>query len=138
MVRQIVLTHLRKKSNQLAPDIYGNVYFVSDVGSTNSQVDGVPKQNYNNGFGLTDAVVASFSCTGVYRWSKIIGGGYNEYVNCVQSDALGNVYVLGQVGPSSNVPGDEPVHFDTDVILPVSPSSATVNKESLFIIKIQQ
>lgn len=56
-------------------DIYGNVYFVSDVGSTNSQIDGVPKQNYNNGFGLLDGIVASFSCSGAYRWTKVIGGG---------------------------------------------------------------
>lgn len=125
---------LEEQVKSACTDIYGNVYLVSDVASTNSQVDGVPKQNYNNGFGLTDAIVASFSCSGVYRWSKVIGGG-NEYVNCVQSDALGNIYVLGQVGPSSNVPGDVPVHFDTDVILPVAPSDANVNKESLFIIK---
>ena len=56
-------------------DIYGNVYFLSDVGSTNSQIDGVPKQNYNNGFGLLDGIVASFSCSGAYRWSRVIGGG---------------------------------------------------------------
>ncbi|MBK8599797.1 MAG: hypothetical protein IPN80_03915 [Flavobacterium sp.] len=53
----------------------------------------------------------------------------------MQSDALGNIYVLGQVNPSSDVPGDEPVHFDTDVILPVAPSAVSENKQSLFIIK---
>ncbi|MBK8599796.1 MAG: hypothetical protein IPN80_03910 [Flavobacterium sp.] len=65
---------LTEQVRSACTDIYGNVYLVSEVASSNSQVDGVPKQNYNNGFGLTDAVVASFSCTGVYRWSKIIGG----------------------------------------------------------------
>jgi len=126
---------LTEEVKSACTDIYGNVYLVSDVASTNSQVDGVPKQNYNNGFGLYDGVLASFSCTGAYRWSKVIGGGGPDFVNSVQSDALGNIYVLGQVSPSSNVPGDIPVHFDTDVILPVSPTATNENKESLFIIK---
>ncbi len=126
---------LEEQVKSACTDIYGNVYMVSDVASTNSQVDGVPKQNYNNGFGLYDGVVASFTCSGAYRWSKVIGGGYTDFVNCVQSDALGNIYVLGQVSPSSNVPGDVAVHFDTDVILPVSPSDVNENKQSLFIIK---
>ena len=82
-----------------------------------------------------DGIVASFFCSGVYRWTKVIGGGGNDFINCVQSDSQGNIYVLGQVNPSSDVPGDEPVHFDTDVILPVAPSAVSENKQSLFIIK---
>jgi len=128
-------SELTEEVKSACTDIYGNVYLVSDVASTNSQVDGVPKQNYNNGFGLYDGVLASFSCTGAYRWSKVIGGGGLDFVNCVQSDALGNIYVLGQVVPMNDVPSNIPVHFDTDVILPVAPSGATFNKESLFIIK---
>jgi hypothetical protein len=66
---------LTEQVKSTCTDIYGNVYMVSDVGSTNSQIDGVPKQNYNNGFGLRDGIIASFSCNGTYRWSKVFWGG---------------------------------------------------------------
>ena len=126
---------LTEEVKSTCTDIYGNVYFVSDISSANSQVDGVPKQNYNSGFGSYDGILASFSCSGAYRWSKVIGGGYDDFVNAVQSDALGNVYVLGQVIPAGTTPGDVPVHFDTDVTLPASPSNVNQNKQSVFIIK---
>ncbi len=126
---------LTEEVKSACTDIYGNVYLVSDVASTNSQVDGVPKQNYNSGFGLTDGILASFSCSGSYRWSKVIGGGLLDFVNCVQSDDQGNIYVLGQVVSIGNSPSDVPVHFDTDVTLPASPSDVNENKQSLFIIK---
>ena len=116
-------------------DIYGNVYIVSDIGSTNSQVDGVPTQSYNSGFGLRDGILASFSCTGVYRWSKVIGGGQTDFVNCVQSDDLGNIYVLGQVIRGGTNQNDIPVHFDTDVVLLSSPNDVNQNKEMIFLIK---
>lgn len=128
---------LTEEVKSTCTDIYGNVYLISEVASANSQVDGVPKQNYNNGFGLTDGILASFSCSGAYRWSKVffLGGGGDDFINRIQSDALGNIYVLGQVSPSSNVPGDIPFHFDTDVILPVSPNTTNENKESIYIVK---
>lgn len=126
---------LEEQVKSACTDIYGNVYIVSDVGSTNSQVDGVPKQNYNSGFGLRDGIIASFSCNGTYRWSKVIGGGLLDFVNCIQSDALGNVYVLGQVVRGGTTPTDIPVHFDTDLTLPSSPSNIDENKQTVFILK---
>lgn len=114
-------------------DRYGNVYITSEVGTTNSQVNGVPKQSYNSGFGLTDAVIASFSCDGAYRWSKIIGGGYNENVNRLATDAEGNLYAIGNVTPSNNA--QSVVHFDADVQLPYAPVNQNVNKQALYLIK---
>jgi Secretion system C-terminal sorting domain len=75
-----------------------------------------------------------FRATVLIAGRRFFGGG-NDFINCVQSDALGNIYVLGQVTPRSDVPGDIPVHFDTDLILPVSPNADNENKQSLFIIK---
>ena len=126
---------LTEEVKSACTDIYGNVYIVSDVASTNSQIDGVPKQYYNMSFGLRDGILASFSCSGAYRWSKVIGGGYTDFVNCVQSDALGNIYVLGQVDRGGTQPTEIPAHFDTDLTLPSSANNVNENKQSVFIIK---
>uniref|UniRef100_UPI00404B3640 T9SS type A sorting domain-containing protein n=1 Tax=Flavobacterium sp. TaxID=239 RepID=UPI00404B3640 len=82
----------------IATDSQKNVYVLSKVGMSSLDVDGNPKTNYDNpSFTPTDTVLASFSCEGTYRWSKIIGGSGREAISTVQVDSQDNVYVAGRL-----------------------------------------
>ena len=60
----------------IATDSQKNYYVLSYVGMSDLDVDNNPKSNYDwPGFGPKDIVLASFSCDGTYRWSKVFGGG---------------------------------------------------------------
>uniref|UniRef100_UPI004048F998 T9SS type A sorting domain-containing protein n=1 Tax=Flavobacterium sp. TaxID=239 RepID=UPI004048F998 len=82
----------------IATDSQKNVYVLSKVGMSSLDVDGNPKTNYDNpSFTPTDTVLASFSCDGTYRWSKVIGGSDDEEITAVQLDSEDNVYVAGRI-----------------------------------------
>ena len=83
----------------IATDSQKNVYVLSKVGMSSLNIDGNPKTNYDNPSSFpTDIVLASFSCDGTYRWSKIIGGSGKENISAVQVDSQDNVYVAGKMG----------------------------------------
>lgn len=87
----------------IATDSQKNVYVLSKVGMSNLNVDGNPKTNYDNPSSFpTDIVLASFSCDGTYRWSKIIGGRNTEEISAVQVDSQDNVYVAGRIASCDN------------------------------------
>ncbi|RBA26870.1 T9SS type A sorting domain-containing protein [Flavobacterium tibetense] len=87
----------------IATDSQKNVYVLSKVGMSNLNVDGNPKTNYDNPSSFpTDIVLASFSCDGTYRWSKIIGGSGTENISSVQVDSQDNVYVAGRIASCDN------------------------------------
>ena len=82
----------------IATDSEKNIYVLSKVGMSNLNVDGHPKTNCDNpSYSPTDIVLASFSCNGTYRWSKIIGGESAEYIDAVQVDSQDNVYIAGKM-----------------------------------------
>lgn len=83
----------------IATDSQKNVYVLSKVGMSSLNIDGNPKTNYDDPSSFpTDIVLASFSCDGAYRWSKIIGGRNIEEISAVQIDSQDNVYVAGKMG----------------------------------------
>lgn len=122
-------------------DANGNVYILAPVGIYNLMIDGNPKPTYGlyagDGSATLDYVIASFSCDGTYRWSKVIGGQNSDFLQNIQLDAEGNVYVSGKVYNNSDdffEPGLYPqVHFDTDVVLPYAEENAY--NQTLFLIK---
>lgn len=82
----------------IATDSQKNVYVLSKVGMSNLNIDGNPKPNYDDPSSFpTDIVLASFSCDGTYRWSKIIGGRNTEEISAVQVDSQDNVYIAGKM-----------------------------------------
>ncbi|MFL9843539.1 T9SS type A sorting domain-containing protein [Flavobacterium rhizosphaerae] len=123
-------------------DNEGNIYMLSPVGVSNLDIAGMPKEGYSEfnpvGEVMSDYAIASFDCSGQYRWSKIIGGFEDDRIQRISLDAEGNVYAVGQ-GINPGGTGEswdaEPVHFDTDTILPVSPSGVNLNKKGLFMVK---
>jgi hypothetical protein len=129
------ITTKKEQVTSMVTDSENNVYIVSPVGKNNLNVDGVPKTNY----GLTnrvDYMIASFSCNGAYRWSKVIGGGGNSDNDLIQNivvDENDNIYAVGYVRPATSA--STAVHFDEDLVLPTSSSSTNTFKKSIFIIK---
>lgn len=120
----------------MSTDPMGNVTVVSLVGSSGIQIDGNPKSGYSVSYPSSDIAIASFSCDGTYRWSKTIGSFSNDYVQVVDTDSDGNVYVAGTVHPGyTSIFGNNYVHFDTDTILPATEESINQYKKSMFLVK---
>ena len=62
-----------EQAYSIATDSQKNVYVLSKVGMSSLNIDGNPKTNYDDPSSTPmDIVLASFSCDGTYRWSKII------------------------------------------------------------------
>jgi len=116
----------------MCTDSYGNVYVTSYAGRVNLRVDGHPKDTYSV-FGLNDAVLSAFSCDGAYKWSKVIGGAYGVITPiAVGSDNLGNVYATGVLYRTNILPAP---HFDSDLVLPTSPSVSNTYKQTIYLVK---
>lgn len=95
---QNLASHDYEQVHSIATDSQKNVYVLSKVGMSNLNIDGNPKDNYDNPSSFpTDVVLASFTCDGTYRWSKIIGGGNTEEISAVQVDSQDNVYIAGKM-----------------------------------------
>jgi len=95
---QNLASHDYEQVHSIATDSQKNVYVLSKVGMSNLNIDGNPKDNYDHPSSFpTDVVLASFTCDGTYRWSKIIGGGNTEEISAVQVDSQDNVYIAGKM-----------------------------------------
>ncbi len=94
----------------MATDPNGNVYLLYTDRDTLMNVDG----RTVSGRGKNDLLLASFSCTGAYRWSKVIGTSLDsDKAIAVRADELGGVYVCGELHWLSNSPG----HVGTDTTI---------------------
>jgi hypothetical protein len=103
----------------IATDSQKNVYVLSKVGMSSLNIDGNPKNNYDNPSAIpTDVVLASFACEGTYRWSKIIGGNDTEEITAVQVDSDDNVYVAGRISSCHDGTGlyPYPARIDDDYV----------------------
>lgn len=112
----------------MATDSQKNVYVLSKVGMSSLNIDGNPKTNYDNPSSTpTDIVLASFSCNGTYRWSKIIGGGGDEELSAVQIDSQDNVYIAGRILSCDNGTAlyPFPARIDNDYVFVNSPSACS-------------
>lgn len=89
-------SNTKEQVYSMATDSQNNIYILSRVRGSDVEIDGNSKATY--GYSTpSDVVLASFSCNGTYRWSKIIGGNGTEDINAVQIDSQDNVYVAGKV-----------------------------------------
>jgi hypothetical protein len=106
-------------------DSQGNVYILSPIAPGGIDIDG----NTKPGYGFDDCVLASFACDGSYRWSTIIGGFADDFIQNMQVDANGDVYVIGR--PTYGSQFQELFHFDASTALPYS----NVNLKQIYIAK---
>jgi hypothetical protein len=87
-----------EKATSIATDPAGNVYTLSSLffHKNDVKVDGHPLVGYNLDPNLSrDLVLSSFTCTGTYRWSKVISTNVHDRGIAVKTDSLGGVYVTG-------------------------------------------
>lgn len=89
-------SNTKEQVYSMVTDSQNNIYILSKVAGSGVEIDGNPKNTYDSG-NPNEVVLASFSCDGTYRWSKIIGGNGTENINAVQVDSQDNVYVAGKV-----------------------------------------
>ena len=133
----------------MATDTNGNIYILGTVGISNCNIDGVPLVTYGSytggGTATTDGILASFTCNGALRWSKIIGGNFSDRVRTLKLDADNNVYIAAQIfnrqddffnpgaNPQAHIGAEFPIPYAVDVSDGVS--TANSNNQSLYLIK---
>src|SRR5690606_2637728 len=59
----------------IVTDEDNNYYFLGTIASGSTHVDGNPVPDYGIGSSGSNIIITSFTCGGVYRWSRVIGGG---------------------------------------------------------------
>lgn len=133
----------------MVTDTNGNIYILGTVGIANCNIDGVPLVTYGSytggGTATTDGIVASFTCNGTLRWSKIIGGNFSDRVRTLKLDADNNVYIAAQIfnrqddffnpgaNPQAHIGSELPLPYGVDVSDGVS--TANSNNQTLYLIK---
>jgi hypothetical protein len=126
---------LPEQVTSMANDNEGNVYILSPVGVVGLDIDGHSKQGYSSVENpiAPDQMIASFSCDGTYRWSKVFGGWGSDYGTAIKTDAQGNIYVssyfdLTYTGHPAN-------QIDSDFVFPQSSSNETSYKQNIYLFK---
>jgi len=114
----------------IATDSDGNVYSLSNVGVNGLQVAGVSKEGYSG----IDYMISSFSCSGEYRWSRVIGSGGKDEMQRIQIDSEDNIYAIGKLR-RKNTPAFFGGEIGYDIMLPYSSSSVNLNQQNIFIVK---
>ncbi|HRO42528.1 MAG TPA: T9SS type A sorting domain-containing protein [Flavipsychrobacter sp.] len=107
-----------------ATDRYGNVYILADNRRGLVNIDG------HHSIGSNDKIsLASWDCSGNFRWMKNYGGGgFATYLKGLSlgTDSIGNVYVSGQISITMLT---DTIYFDSDTLL----TNAT--SQRFFVIK---
>lgn len=107
----------------LVSDADRNIYGIAYVGASYLQIDGEEKENYDNACGIA---VFSFTCSGEYRWSKIMGGRGRNLASSIALDSENNVYVTGIFGGYQYSP--EPPRIEDDYTIPQGESNLDRNR----------
>jgi hypothetical protein len=114
-------------------DKNGNSYIIANIVTNKLSGDiDLDGNKLGKGNGVSDICIASFDCSGKYRWAKIIGGRNNDVAYDLKLDTLGGVYISGTV--LSSTPGDT-VWFDKDTIYGTPTSSPKPLYKTFFIAK---
>jgi len=118
-----------EKVESMVTDAAGNTYVLASVGVTALKIDGIAKP----GIGGRDYMIASFDCSGQYRWSKLIGGGIDDEMQRLQIDAQGNIYASGKLTRTTQVyfRGES----GEDIVVPYSQTSVNTYNQSIFMVK---
>lgn len=121
---------IEEKADAIAVDPHSNVYVLSSVFQGIITVGG---QVRNTNDYYRQSLISSFSCNGTYRWSKNIGGHFNDdIINGIGCDNAGNLYAVGY-GDRGNT-GNVPMRFDTDTIMPQS-NLPNLHKRDMYLVK---
>ncbi len=121
---------------EMATDQAGNIYTLGIVGSVGLEVDGHPLTAYSSYFPAPtpDVLLSSFKPDGTFRWAKVIGGEINDYGHSLSVNKMGGVYVSGRVYNVDPYQNYNPIHFDTDTVLPRAVTTDTLGR-IMFLVK---
>ncbi|WP_298146989.1 T9SS type A sorting domain-containing protein [Flavobacterium sp.] len=108
----------------IVSDSEKNSYVLSSLGRISPQIEGVPITTYNDVTSSNDVVLASFSCSGELRWTKVFGGSGLERLVELVIDVAGNVYVAGSFN-SCDPLNQKPARIGTDYIFDQTQSSCS-------------
>jgi hypothetical protein len=138
-----------ERVHSMATDTNGNVYMLGSVGIANCSIDGIPLATYGvytgGGNASIDYILASFDCSGIHRWSKVIGGNSTDRIRTLKLDADNNVYVAAQVynrqddffnpgvNPQVHIGAELPIPYGVDVSDGMSVANS--NFQSLRLVK---
>ena len=120
-----------EKVVDIAVDKDGNSFVVSSINVSNPDIADQPVTVYSDPY-YNDIALAAFDCSGNYQWSKIIGSFSDDWVQGVEVDTLGHVYIAGKVDPAYESASTKPINFSTDTIIPYSPND-TEYKKTIFL-----
>jgi len=117
----------------LASDSNDNYYFIAEVGAAQTDYDGTPIQTYSDDGNRKDIFMFSTDCQGNFRWSKTIGGGFDDRANSIGVDSNNNIYISGN---TRNTTPPAP-HFANDTIKnsAILDGSLEEARKSMFITK---
>lgn len=121
----------------MTTDQSGNVYIIANVGPDNFDVDGHTFTFHGQNSSEDCGLIASFDCTGAYRWGKFISGTRLNVVRGIGTDTLGHVYVVGKMFSAQVDPytyEKYTAHFGTDTIIPFS-ANPNEYKQTLFMLR---
>ncbi|MFA7649544.1 MAG: hypothetical protein WCY06_04350, partial [Flavobacteriaceae bacterium] len=99
----------------IATDEDNNYYFLGTIASGSTHVDGNLVPDYGIGSSGRNIIITSFTCGGVYRWSRVIGGGggNNRAFNMIL-DNNGGIYVSVAVNNTGNTNEPQTCFSDDD------------------------
>ena len=116
-----------EQANAITSDEVGNIYVVGKTASSDfPAVSSVGYYQAAYAGGITDAFILKMNNSGVRQWATYYGGSASESANSVQCDALGNIFVAGNV--------DSP-DFPTQNLTGAYYQSAIAGKSDAFILK---
>jgi hypothetical protein len=119
----------------ISTDINGNLYVLTNnVGPSSLNIAGVPKITN----GSSDVMLASFTCNGILRWVKMIGGEKGDHGVLLKTDKKDGVYFVfkPRFSSSSHPSGIHYLHFDKDTTIIIHNTGGTYyNWKDIFIAK---
>lgn len=89
-------------------------------------------ETYNDLVGERDIFVFSTDSEGTYRWSKVIGGGSEDFASSLVVGDQNGIYVSGTTYDFND---NTPVHFGTDTIMAEGADDPGLNNKKAFLIK---
>src|SRR5690606_6487227 len=101
----------------IVTDEDNNYYFLGTIASGSTHVDGNPVPDYGIGSSGSNIIITSFTCDGVYRWSRVIGGGggFNRAFNMIL-DNNGGIFVSVAVNNTGNTNEPQTCFSDDDCL----------------------
>jgi hypothetical protein len=81
----------------IAVDPHGNIYTIATVDTESLNVGGIP---YTGWFEGNNVLISSFTCSGVLRWAKVIGGTGSCFGIALRADNSDGIYIAASLGGS--------------------------------------